>query len=181
MTDIVFMDIETLGLDLNAPIWEFAAVRRFEDGREASTEFLIRHDVAHWLDDFPAEFRSDYETRYNASKAVSERVAAGKIHTATYGAHIIGAVPSFDTERLAKLLRRNQLEPAWHYHLVDVENVVVGYLAGKGQLLSPPWKSDDLSAAIGVDAAAFPRHTAMGDVRWTMAQWDAVMSKAGNT
>jgi hypothetical protein len=176
MSDIVFMDTETLGLDPNAPVWEFASIRRFEDGSEASTEFLINHDVAHWLDDFPTEFRADYDTRYDASKAISELAAARKIRTATDGAHIIGAVPSFDTERLAKLLRRNGLEPAWHYHLVDVENVVVGYLAAKGELLTPPWKSDQLSAAVGVDAGAFERHTAMGDVRWTMAQWDAVMS-----
>ena len=39
----------------------------------------------------------------------------------------------------------------------------------------PPWSSDGLSSAVGVDPEQFERHTAMGDVRWVMAQWDAVM------
>ncbi|MGC7247264.1 hypothetical protein [Mycobacteroides abscessus] len=35
MSDIVFMDTETLGLDPLAPVWEFAAIRRYENGIEA--------------------------------------------------------------------------------------------------------------------------------------------------
>lgn len=175
MTDIVFLDTETLGLDPDAPVWEFAAVRRLDPVGEIELRFTIRHDPAHWLDGFPEEFLADYLARYDPAAAWGEVAAVGAIHAITKGAHIVGAVPSFDTERLAKLLRRNGIEPEWHYHLIDVENVVVGYLAGRGELIPPPWKSDQLSAAVGVNPDDYARHTAMGDVRWAMAQWDAVI------
>lgn len=175
MTDIVFLDTETLGLDPSAPIWEFAAVRRLDPVGEVELHFTIQHDPAHWLDGFPEEFLADYLNRYDPEEAWGEVAAVGAIHAITKGAHIIGAVPSFDTERLAKLLHRNSIQPEWHYHLIDVENVVVGYLAGRGELIPPPWKSDQLSAAVGVNPDDYARHTAMGDVRWAMAQWNAVM------
>lgn len=175
MSDIVFLDTETLGLDPDAPIWEFAAVRRLDPVGEMKTEFTIQHDPGLWLDGFPEEFLADYLNRYDETRAWCESAAARQIHAFTKGAHIIGAVPSFDTERLAKLLRRNGIEPEWHYHLIDVENVVVGYLAGRGELIPPPWKSDQLSAAVGVNPDDYARHIAMGDVRWAMAQWDAVI------
>lgn len=195
MTDLCFMDTETLGLDPDAPIWEFAAVRRFAHGIEDRTEFRIRHDPAHWLDDFPAEFRADYDARYTPHDAMDPFEAAVMISIFTRGAHIIGAVPSFDTERLAKLLHRHGIEPGWHYHLIDVENVVVGWLHGVaaraidearmrggdpdpaliGRHLEPPWKSDELSRAVGVNPEDYARHTAMGDVQWAMAQWDIVI------
>lgn len=178
MSDIVFLDTETLGLDPDAPIWEFAAVRRLDPVGEVELHFTIHHDPAHWLDGFPEEFLGDYLGRYKPDTAWGEVAAVGAIHAITKGAHIIGAVPSFDTERLAKLLRRNGIEPEWHYHLIDVENVVVGYLAGRGELIPRPWKSDQLSAAVGVNPDDYARHTAMGDVRWAMAQWDAVIGNA---
>lgn len=198
MTDIVFLDTETLGLDPDAPVWEFAAVRRLDPVGEVELHFTIQHDPARWLDGFPEEFLADYLARYDPAEAWGEVAAVGAIHAITKGAHIIGAVPSFDAERLAKLLRRNGIEPEWHYHLIDVENVVVGYLHGvaaraidearmRGEEpdlalvnrhLSPPWKSDQLSAAVGVNPDDYARHTAMGDVRWSMAQWDAVIGNA---
>lgn len=175
MSDIVFLDTETLGLNADAPIWEFAAVRCSPSGERTVAEIFISHHPGRWLDSFPAQFREDYENRFNPDLAFSGFEASQIIDDITRGAHIIGAVPNFDTERLTKLLRRNSIEPAWHYHLIDIENVVVGYLAAGGKLVSPPWKSDQLSAAVGVDPNDFQRHTAMGDVKWTMAQWDAVM------
>jgi hypothetical protein len=100
------------------------------------------------------------------------------VYTATKDAHIIGAVPSFDTIRLSKLLEHcnpHGNSAPWHYHLIDVENIVVGFLAGGEVLMAPPWDSDNLSLAIGVDPQQFQRHTAMGDVQWVKAQYDAVM------
>lgn len=186
MIDICFIDTETLGLDPDAPVWEFAAIRRFPDGREDRTEFFIRHDPAHWLDQMPESFLTDYQTRYDNAEALDPHSAAVMVHMVTRGASIVGAVPSFDTERLYKLLRRNGIVPEWHYHLVDVENVVVGYLTACARYdgvepvsldyLSPPWQSNVLSSAVGVDPDGFARHTAMGDVLWVRAQWDAVMA-----
>ncbi|OHU68065.1 hypothetical protein BKG87_22290 [Mycobacteroides chelonae] len=182
MSDLVFMDTETLGLDPLAPVWEFAAIRRYENGIEAKYHCFIDHDPAFWLDMLPAQFQEDYKARFDVQEALKRADAAEMIHTATDGAHVVGAVPSFDTERLARILNQTGWgAPPWHYHLVDVENVVLGYLAAHGKLLQPPWKSDQLSAAIGVNPNDFDRHTAMGDVLWTRAQWDAVMTAGGGT
>lgn len=193
MTDLAFLDTETLGLDINSPIWEVAAIRRravdqedglFESGEppyiEETLHLFIQHDPDGWLDDLPDEFAADYRARYDDEKAFSRQGAAHSIASFLGGRpHIVGAVPSFDTQRIShQLLAPRGIVDPWHYHLIDVENVVVGYLAAKGEMIPPPWKSDQLSAAVGVDPEGFDRHTAMGDVRWTMAQWDAVMGGA---
>jgi len=178
VTDICFIDCETTGLSLDDDIWEFAAIRLNGDGSELTEHLFLQHDErkAQFL---PLSFFQDYKARFPVGADWTDvhalPFAAEIIQNITLGAHIVGAVPSFDTERLAKLLRAQGLEPKWHYHLIDIENVVVGYLAGRGELMSPPWKSDDLSRAIGVDPEKFERHTAMGDVEWVKAQWDMVM------
>jgi len=71
----------------------------------------------------------------------------------------------------------------WHYHLIDVENLAVGYLFGRhpvtqalkvpDPVLALPWDSDRLSEQVGVTPPTDERHTAMGDVRWAMALYDA--------
>lgn len=210
MSDIVFMDTETLGLDINAPIWEFAAVRRITAGPEVeamavegmvpsiekSLHLFINNGAQverKWLDELPDEFANDFRTRFaqNYGRSLAPEIAAREIAEFLAGRpHVIGAVPNFDTERIAhQLLRPNRIREPWHYHLIDIENVVVGYLVGVGKQaanagqigkldmgrVEPPWKSDELSRAVGVDPERFERHTAMGDVRWVMAQWDAVM------
>ena len=48
---------------------------------------------------------------------LDEMDAAKVVAAWTHGAHIVGAVPNFDAEVLASLLRYNGLTPAWHYHL----------------------------------------------------------------
>lgn len=112
--------------------------------------------------------------------------------------HIVGAVPNFDTERIAhQILRPNGIGELWNYHLIDVENLAVGRLHAQlelveamttanhpiriagpehllRQLLQLPWNSNDVSRALGVDPDLFDRHTAMGDVQWCMAQYDAI-------
>lgn len=175
MTDVVFLDTETLGLDPDAPVWEFAAVRRLDPVGEVELHFTIHHDPAHWLDGFPEEFLADYLSRYDPAEAWGEVAAVGAIHAITKGAIVLGSNPGFDIDHLAKLLRRNGIEPEWHYHPLDIPTLAMGYLAGQGQAPAQPWKSDLLSAAIGVSPDDYARHTAMGDVKWTMAQWDAVM------
>jgi hypothetical protein len=93
----------------------------------------------------------------------------------TYGAHIIGAVPNFDTEVMAAAARQHGLTPAHHYHLCDIENLIVGYLTAKGDRRLPPWNSDDLFAAIGVTIPDDEKHTAIGDARSVERAWDVVM------
>jgi hypothetical protein len=97
----------------------------------------------------------------------------------TRGRHLVGAVVSFDEERLRKLLRANGACPEWHYHLIDVEALAVGWIAGADQeaaRLALPWKSDDLSRAIGVEPPSDEeRHTALGDARWAKAIYEKIV------
>jgi hypothetical protein len=112
-----------------------------------------------------------------------------KVEKLTRGAHLVGAVPNFDAEVLSARMRANGICPSWHYHLIDIEALAVGYLNGlhargrggradavaNGDVPVPPWKSDDLAAALGVTVSDEDRHTALGDARWAMHVYDAVM------
>jgi len=176
--DIVIVDTETLGLDPDAPIWEFAAMRFAPGLPVQSAQFFIEHDGGPWYEDMTIEFLNDYRDRYLPLASLDEGKAVEEIYFITNGAVLVGCNPGFDTERLAKLMRRNGIEPAWHYHPLDSASMAIGYLAGQMRLFPPPWKSNTLSAAVGVDPERFARHTAMGDVQWTQALVQKIMSQA---
>ncbi len=195
MTAILFMDTETTGLSLEDDIWEFAAIRRERDGSECEHHMFIQHDTQR-CNALPPSFLADHQKRFPVATGtgwhpavVDQKTAAVNVHALTAGGvHIVGAVPNFDTERLAILLRRYGIEPGWHYHLIDVENLAVGYLYGKAAALMRtgdpswaidvplPWDSDLLSRALGVEPPSDDvRHTALGDARWARDIYDAVM------
>ncbi len=137
---------------------------------------------------------TDTDTEYDALRLVE---------AITRGAHLVGAVPNFDADVLSARMRANGICPSWHYHLCDVEALAVGWLNGRRarqneivdayplendgkeapglvrwndpiKHASPPWKSDDLSAALGIKVSDEDRHTALGDAKWAMAIYDAV-------
>lgn len=184
---IVFLDTETTGLTLDDDIWEFAAIRR-EDGVDYPLHLFVEHS-AEKAAQLPDSFRADHDERFDAEHAVSAQSAARLIHhqlrpgSDGHRAHVVGAVPNFDTERLARLLRAHGLEPNWHYHLIDVENLAVGYLHGRKRngrwsgvaaVETLPWNSDGLSRACGVEPPTRDRRTAMGDVRWALALYERI-------
>jgi len=219
---LVFLDTETTGLERDADIWEFAAIRREPDGVETKLHLFIEHDPTK-CSRLPADFLADHIRRFPAHDHATPRHKAAHIIDAflrTHGdeepVHIVGAVPNFDTERLARLLRAEiggHTTDPWHYHLIDVENLAIGALAAAparivlgadvsldqtavatlksnaGHLMSlpvggpeldradfgPPWDSDEISRALGVEPPTDERHTAMGDARWARAIYDAVM------
>lgn len=177
---IVFLDTETTGLHpLHDQVWEIAAVRRDPDGSETEWHMLVDH--APPGDEYLAsDFAADYKARYDPERAVVRAVAVDRMRRLFHGrAHMVGMVPSFDAERLGVMRRLagfDEPDP-WHYHLIDVETYALGYLKGRGLPHPPglPWDSEDISRCLGIDPDQFARHTAMGDVRWTMAIYDAVM------
>lgn len=181
--DLCFLDVETLGLDPDAPIWEFAAIRRSRDDQLHRREhFMVAHDPSGWLEDFARtapSFAEDYQARYAEDLALSERAAALVIYSITEGAELVCCNPVFDEPRLTRLLDRHGFEPGWHYHPHDIASILQGWLAARGQLPPPPWKSDALSLAAGIDPARYDRHTALGDAQWTRDLWDRVMHDGG--
>lgn len=186
---VVFLDTETTGLDpVLDDIWEFAAVRREPDGSQRYLHLFIEHDEER-CQQLPESFRQDHINRWPGLPGeTSRKDAAFLIDTFLRGdptspkAHVVGAVPNFDTERISRLMRAYSpnvqvwREP-FHYHLIDVENLAVGFLRGRfpDLPLDPPWESDHLSELLGISIVAEERHTAMGDVRWAMRIYDRIM------
>lgn len=180
--DLCFLDCETLGLDPAAPIWEFAAIRLNRDGTRDELHCQILHQQDHWLDTLPEQFADDYRARFDIQAAIPPAMAAKEIQRITDGAIIAGSNPTFDIERLTRLLERCARTPTWHYHPLDIPSMALGYLARMiycvrtlaDSPVSVRWSSDELSRRIGVNPGDFARHTAMGDVEWCLAQWQAM-------
>lgn len=179
--DVVFLDTETLGLDRDAPIWEFAAVRLRGNEIVAMEEFFIRHDEDYGTKNLPEAFAEDYQARFRYQDARGTNDAAAAIRCITEEAIIAGLNPSFDMDRLELLLREEFLIPSWHHHPLDIPSMILGQIArsvvaatvelGEEIRLTLPWNSNQLSRRLTVNPDDFPRHTAMGDVQWCLAQW----------
>ena len=183
MSALAFVDTETTSLLPSRRAWEFACIRREEDGREERLEMFISAPLDE-ADPMSLRFAKFYERhpdyRLSEPDAIGgwdEQTAARFIERITRSAVLVGSNPAFDAATLAPLLRRHALIESWHYAVRDIVPLMVGYLTGRGEPV-PSWKSEELSRAVGVDPDDYPRHTAMGDVEWTRAVYDAVMGGA---
>lgn len=205
-TPIVFLDTETTSLRPDRRAWDIGIIRREPDGTQREItlfvsdidlssadldalrigHFFERHPmyrpevggafVAAYEDDDTVDVDQAQELLDTDECLYPERRVAQIVERWTRGAHIVGSVPNFDTECLAAMLRRHGLCPAWHYHLADVETLALGWLAARGRVLLPPWKSEDISREIGVEPPAdAERHTALGDAKWVARIWDRIM------
>jgi len=216
LDNVCFVDTETTGLDPELhEIWEVALI----------TPDDYRHVWQLPVDLGRADPMALKINGYRSRRAVEEGLTdhwtfASAFARLTDGLHLAGAVISFDEERLRKLLRANGQCPMWHYHLIDVEALAAGWLAGRrvawnaadlrtktaacrfGMMntedgpsnyclehpwtnhelnesptgAKPPWKSEALSRAVGVDPRDFDRHTALGDALWARAIYSAVIA-----
>lgn len=190
MTVICFLDIETTSLDPeHGEIWEVGMVRRIadDDGKPLSA---VEH---HWFLDTQLEYADPmalavggYHQRHPHGNGVLPGVAAElpmsfavDFAGLTNDAILVGNVISFDAERTYRLLRSWNVMPSWYYHIVDVEALAVGYLKGIGRgagFNKFPWDSETISDRLGVELpSGLERHTALGDTRWAMRLYDAVM------
>lgn len=183
---VCFVDCETTGLDPDRhEIWEVGLIADEGTANGGWTErrWLLPVDlgradpIALRIGGFHERHPQgdDYEpVSGQLSRGESDAVGpfAQAFARLTRGAHLVGAVVSFDEERLRRLLRANGACPEWHYHLVDVEALAAGKLG-----IRPPWNSETLSLAVGVDPAEFARHAALGDARWAKAIYEAVIGK----
>lgn len=197
---LCFVDTETTGLHLERIPWEIGVIRRDPDGSEFEWRafldvdlskaerpglkvgrFYERHPVGRWLsgldgklDDVEGGHSIRVDALFNDA-TISQEEAAYRFARLTHGAHIIGAGPWFDTETMDPPLGEAGLISAFHYGLIDIKTLIVGFLAGRGEPLSPPWRTDDLFAAVGVTTPDAERHTALGDARAVQRAYDAVM------
>jgi DNA polymerase III epsilon subunit-like protein len=182
-TPLVFLDTETTGVHPGREVWEVAMIRR-EGDNESETQFFVDVDLS-VADPFGLSIGCFYERHpwgmylagnnsvdWDDSLVKSRYEAAEIVAHRTHGAHIVGAVPNFDTEVLDRLLRAHGLIPAWHYHLVDVETLAAGVLG-----LRPPWNFDKVLDEFGLTYDEKDRHTALGDARMARALYDAVMAR----
>ena len=211
MTPLAFIDTETTSLRPDRRAWEIGLIARVPvtmkhpDGPDTQGTEDREH---HWFvnaDDLDLgnadlmslkvgrfherhpQYRLDREPRF--SDCEDEVDAMRQIEAVTRGAHLVGAVVSFDADVLAARMRAHGICPSWHYHLIDVEALAVGHLSHSaarssdgheldGSITALPWKSEALSRALGVDPDDFDRHTALGDAKWARAIYDAVMGGA---
>lgn len=199
---IAFLDTETTSLRPDRRAWEIGIVRR-EDGRQEERVWFVDADDLDLgnADPFALKIGRYYERHPDAIDGVEygkgypgseqygpESWVMRDVAQWTRGAHLVGAVVSFDAEVLAARMRANGVLPGWHHHLIDVEALALGFLCGKASegdldaglnLPDLPWKSDDLAKACGVEPASDDeRHTALGDTRWVMRWYDAITGGA---
>lgn len=178
MDNLAFLDTETTGLDPDRhEIWDLAYII---DGEEKV--FEMDPDLSK-ADPFALDIGRFYERRprWHGDIPDPDCTAAGNGWVALQvahdlkGRHIVGAVPSFDDAFLKRFMAKHQLPVTWHYHLIDVETLAVGFLAFEGGAMTLPWNSEVLSLAVGVDPLQFERHTALGDARWAKAIYEKIV------
>lgn len=210
MKDLCFVDSETTSLSAeDGLIWEWAGIRRSaETGEETTMLMQIEVDLGK-ADPFSLNIGKYYERFGENGEWEPQDLYVDDIHVATYneiptkgevvsdpftaakliadftrGTHLVGNCISFDAERMERFLRAWEQCPGWHYHIIDIEPIIVGYMRALQKYnedadvdLSLPYKSSALSAYIGVsEPSDEERHTAMGDAEWVKRQWDAVFS-----
>lgn len=225
-TNICFIDTETTSLGANRRAWDIAAIRREDGHQEERVWFVDATDldlgnadrksleIGRYYTRHPdATDNFDFTAGYPGPELYgSEAWVMRDIEKWTRGAHLVGAVVSFDADVLAARMRANGVLPSWHYHLIDVESMALGWLNGiraagvfdqpiprdkpvttapgeylrdlawrtaAADLALPPWKSDELAAACGVEPPTDEeRHTALGDARWAMRWYDTLTGGA---
>lgn len=190
MTALAFVDTETTGLDPDRhEVWEVALRLRVPpdaDGKAPAdvvrhwflpVDLAVADPVALTIGGYYARFERPEPPAPRQGRRASQSVwpdeqiledFAAEFARLTHGAHIVAACPSFDDGFLKRLLRRNGACPGWHYHLIDVEALAAGALG-----LEPPWDSDHLNLLLGIDVEG--KHTAEGDVAWSVAMYDAAL------
>ncbi len=176
---LVFLDTETDGLGPNRRAWEVALIRRDDqstrelhmwlplDLRGADSQALA---IGRFWDRHPEGRRVSGKPAIPGEMVVTRDLdAARKIMEWTFGAHLVGAIPSFDADVLARLLRANGLLPQWHHRLYCIESIVAGSFG------RPVGGLRACAEAVGLTVEDGAEHTAMGDARMVWNIWDTVM------
>lgn len=203
-TPLAFVDTETTSLRPDREIWEGAIILRRPGRPDEEYHWFVRNVGLVRADVGALRIGGFYERhpQWNNELGSARRLdlieasaAAEMVERVTRGAVLVARNPTFDAEGFDRLLRRHGLLPAWHYHLCDVTQMAVGWLhrslrtvaeAGYeptqtelGQLLRPPWRTDDLAEASGAPPQPpESKHTALGDARAVRDWFDVLTATA---
>lgn len=177
MTRLVFLDTETTSLDrYTRRIWDIAYIIRDKDHKDTEKQFFLDPNLKD-ADPMSLRIGGYYQRHPNFNDGHYENFVSTPMLVRTVvrdfmDAVIVGAVPSFDEETLARLCHESGNPITWHYHLLDIESFAAGLLG-----MEPPWNFDKVLANYGVgyrDGA--DRHTALGDARIVRDLYDATLA-----
>lgn len=182
MRELVFLDTECTGLDLDADIWEFAAVRRHADGSRSELHMFIEHDPIKAAR-LPEPFHTSYTIRcpVDPDQLIPQRKAVMEIFEFIgYNAVVVGAVAAYDSQRLAVLFSRYRMPPPpWLYTVVDVCAMAAGFLRAQGESVEFPVHVDRVARRLGIEPDEYSRHTALGDIEFVEDIYDRCTEAAG--
>lgn len=183
---LAFLDCETTGLDprIHEP-WEVAFIVRDAGDIDVERVWQLRPGLteadpeALQIGRFDERFQ--VPDGWDAAEVLPDggmfrmrlHEALHDIQAALSGAHLVGAVPSFDAGMLGALLQRHGRRIVWRHRLICVENLVCGRLGWP-----TPQGLRQSSEALGISVDDSGRHTALGDARLARDTYDAVMVDA---
>ena len=175
---IVFLDIETTGLDPDRhSMWELALIARDDDG-DHEYHWQLPVDLA--TADAAALRISRYYDRCQTlgGEILQLEPVAATGETVTKlarlvahildGATLVGAVPSFDAGFIEKWLRTNGSCPTWHHRLRCVETLTAGHLRN-------PKIGGLAHCCQALSITQEGEHTALGDARAARDIWDHIV------
>lgn len=204
MTKLIFLDLETTGLDPKRhELWEIGLILR-DDVQDTEMLFCVEPSLS-IADPMALRISRYYERTSDLVSAIPGEwhdlaanddtwprwscpgTLAASLARWLDGAVIVGNVPSFDVAFLDVFLRKYGQCLTTHYQPIDVEAMAIGFLhgsvaeaIGRGakvdmQIPAPPWPSDVLTEALGLyPQSAEERHTALGDARYVRALYDTI-------
>lgn len=204
------VDVETSGTDpARHHAWDIAVVALGpdEEGR-SEHQWFIKPTLA-TADPYALRVGHYYErtaglnppgSRKQGAKWSDPVKAAAELAQLLDGATLVGHNVPFDADFIGAFLRRQAQILTADYHLVNVADLVRGYIAGQRRACKaaqlnaairrepvagwnpPEWPAGrhlaDMAEAVGVDPAGYEQHTALGDARLAMAVYQAVMDGA---
>ena len=184
MPALCFVDTETTSLDRHKRVaWEIAMVRREEDGSEKRIEFQMELTNREVNNADPVSLDiGGFDERYDEVAAYSRKTAAALIAEYTHEAILVGRQVHFDADNLSDILEGQGQYPTWNYRLFDVMTLAKGYLLNHDNITNVSDSvvelfdggSERLAEWLGVNPSDFASHTAMGDVEYDMAVYDAI-------
>lgn len=184
MATIAIIDTETTSLRPDRLAWEVAYAISVDGAKptlhqhfiavptDGADEVALR--IGRYYERHPRPFGDATNSR-TPQTARSEAAVAAVLARDLHGAILAGSNPSFDDYTLRAMLARHGFAPTWNYRSIDVITLAAGWLmaaepepAKPDERLRLPWKSDEISAMLGIEPDEEKRHTAAGDVDWAM-------------